>query len=336
MKVAVLGCGSLGGVMSGRLAGNPDLELTVIDRDPRISAAIASKGLLLRCGNKQWRRPVHVVQEAGEERFDALILATKATSLGAAAKDFEAHLSPEAPVVTVQNGLVALDLAQVIGTQRLVPGCVLWGASMEAPGEYRITNSGPFIVGSLEDSVRPPAVNAAEELLSRIFPTTISSNIRGVLWSKLAITTTFTTLGAITGQPFGRLSANRQIRSLILSIGAELYRVARAEGIRFESLGAGLDIERFLSEHGYPRLLKNLMIRIIGHKNREDESSMLASLRQETKTEIEFINGRVVEAAQRHGLEVPYNRLAVQLIHRMENGELKPSPEHLDAFHHVA
>jgi len=332
MKVAILGCGSLGGVMAARIAGRPDIDLTVIDRDPRIVEAINTKGLTLRQGKRAWTYGVRLVEKVENESFDALILATKAGSLVGAAKSLKRNLAPGAGVITVQNGLVALDLLDVVGADHLVPGCVLWGASMEAPGEYRVTNSGSFIIGGLDASQSATAVSKAHTLLSHFFPVTISSDIRGVLWSKLAVTTTFTTLGAITGFSFGRLAANREIRGIMLQIGRELFAVGRAEGITFEPLGSGMNIEGFLSDEGYSRFLKHLRIRIIGHKIRHDESSILQPIRRGSKTEIDFINGRVVQSADRSGIPVPYNRMAVDLIEQMERGSRRPALENLAGF----
>jgi 2-dehydropantoate 2-reductase len=275
---------------------------------------------------------VRLVEKVGNETFDTLILATKAGSLKGAAESFKTNLSPDGVVITVQNGLVALDLIEVVGSERLVPGCVLWGASMEAPGQYRITNSGSFIIGSADDATSASALSRAKNLLTQVFPVALSPNIRGVLWSKLAITTTFTTLGAITGFPFGKLAASAEIRRLMLRIGRELFAVGKAEGVTFAPLGGALNIERFLSEDGYPRVLKHLLIRIIGHKNRHDESSMLDSMRRGFKTEIDFINGRVVRSAERSGIPVPCNRLAVELIEQLERGERRPGPENLAPF----
>ena len=108
MKVAILGCGSLGGVMAARIAGDPRVDLTVIERDPRIAEAIAKDGLVLRQGNKTWSRSVNLVESPGERLFDALILATKAGSLVQAATALKANLTAGASVITIQNGLVAL------------------------------------------------------------------------------------------------------------------------------------------------------------------------------------------------------------------------------------
>jgi len=318
--------------MAARLAVQQDHKVTVIERDPRISEVVNTKGLTLREGKKTRVCSVRLVEEAAGDSFDALILATKSNGLVEAVEKLNSNLAEEGLVITTQNGLVALDLAEVIGDRFLVPGCVLWGASMDAPGVYRITASGPFIIGGLDEQANTPAVGRGETLLSRIFPVTVSPNIRGVLWSKLAVTSTFTAMGAITGLPFGKLAASREIRDIMLTIGRELFEVSRAEGITLESLGGGVDFERFLSDQGYSRFLKHLFMRIIGYKSRDTESSMLDSIRRGRKTEVEFINGRLVEAADRSGVPVPCNRLVVDLIRELESGKRSPKPDNLGAF----
>jgi len=318
--------------MAARLAVQQDHKVTVIERDPRISEIVNTKGLTLREGKKTRVCSVRLVEEAAGDSFDALILATKSNGLVEAVEKLNSNLAEEGLVITTQNGLVALDLAEVIGDRFLVPGCVLWGASMDAPGVYRITASGPFIIGGLDEQANTPAVGRGETLLSRIFPVTVSPNIRGVLWSKLAVTSTFTAMGAITGLPFGKLAASREIRDIMLTIGRELFEVSRAEGITLESLGGGVDFERFLSDQGYSRFLKHLFMRIIGYKSRDTESSMLDSIRRGRKTEVEFINGRLVEAADRSGVPVPCNRLVVDLIRELESGKRSPKPDNLGAF----
>lgn len=318
--------------MAARLAVQQDHKVTVIERDPRISEVVNTKGLTLREGKKTRVCSVRLVEEAADDSFDALILATKSNGLVEAVEKLNSNLAEEGLVITTQNGLVALDLAEVIGDRFLVPGCVLWGASMDAPGVYRITASGPFIIGGLDEQANTPAVGRGETLLSRIFPVMVSPNIRGVLWSKLAVTSTFTAMGAITGLPFGKLAASREIRDIMLTIGRELFEVSRAEGITLESLGGGMNIERFLSDQGYSRFLKHQFMRIIGSRHRDTESSMLDSIRRGRKTEVEFINGRLVEAADRSGVPVPCNRLVVDLIRELESGKRSPKPDNLGAF----
>lgn len=172
----------------------------------------------------------------------------------------------------------------------------------------------------------------AAAVLSVVFPVRRSADIRGVLWSKLAITASFTTLGAISGLRFGELVRRADTRALLLAIGMEVGRVALAEGVRLEPLGGGLDMRRLLLEPGYPRPVKDALMRLVGHRHRRTSSSMLAALRRGRRTEIDFINGRVARLAEAHGLDAPLNRRAAALVAELEAGRLSPAPANLEAL----
>lgn len=326
LRVGILGCGALGGVMAARLAEEPTVELEVYNTNPEIAAAVQGQGLVLVEGR---RKTVHRVSLQPPSRagapLDLLILAAKAVGLVEAARGLLPSLTADGLFVTTQNGLVALDLIEALGPERVVAGAVLWGASMDAPGVYRITSSGPFVIGGTR-------VEAAARVLARIFPVVQSDNMPGVLWAKLAITASFTTLGAITALRFGELARSRRTRRVLLGLGAEVLAVARARGIRLEPLGSGLNVERFLSETGYPPVLKTLLMRAVGFKHRRTESSMLDSLRRGRRTELEFLNARVVHMAEEAGVACPLNRAAAELVREIEAGRIRSGVEHLSRF----
>jgi 2-dehydropantoate 2-reductase len=335
VRVAILGCGSLGGVIAVRLASHPEARLTVWNRDPRIAEAAAGRGLQVRQGRsvQNARLKLSSPEQPPEEPLDCILLATKSNGLREAARALAGRLSERGYFLTVQNGLIALDLAEELGSDRLLPGCVLWGSSMTAPGEYTVTAPGTFMIGSLQgDPLADPRVEQARRLLSWVFPVRRTLNIRGALWSKLAITASFTTLGAVTGLSFGELARTRLRREVLLKLSREVLAVATARGVRLEPLGAGFDVERLLVDRGYPPLLRHLLLRLVAHRHRRTVSGMLEALRRGRPTEIAFVNGRVVRLAEEAGISVPFNRLACDLIGRLERGALLPDPALLERF----
>jgi len=54
------------------------------------------------------------------------------------------------------------------------------------------------------------------------------------------------------------------------------------------------------------------------------KASMLQDLERGLKTEVDVINGAVVEKGREHGIETPLNAHVVELMHAMERGERKP------------
>jgi 2-dehydropantoate 2-reductase len=158
------------------------------------------------------------------------------------------------------------------------------------------------------------------------------ADLAAVLWAKLAISASFTSLGAISGLRFGRLAAAAESRRLILGIGEEVLRAARSQGVEPGTLGGGLDVRRFLlpaEEGGYGTARKHLLLRLLGFKHRRTESSMLDSLRRGRPTEIDFLNGLVVRIAGKAGLPAPWNRAVCRLVEDLERGRRQPGEPNL-------
>ncbi len=330
MNVAVVGCGSLGGVIAVRLAGRPGLRLEVLNRNPLIAEAASRRGLRLRAWGRWFTGRVPLVATPSGRPYDAVILAQKANGLEQTCRELMPVMAPGGFFVTTQNGLSGLQLLRSLGPERVVPGCVLWGASMSEPGVYELTASGPFLLGAPAAPGRPNA--EARALLSQVFRVRTCADIAAALWSKLAISASFTSLGAISGLRFGRLAASAESRRAILAIGEEVLRVASVQGVELGSLGSGLNVRRFLqpaAEGGYPPARKQLLLRLLGWKHRRTESSMLDSLRRGRSTEIDFLNGLVARLAEQAGLPAPWNRAVCQLVGEMESGRLRPGESNL-------
>jgi 2-dehydropantoate 2-reductase len=60
------------------------------------------------------------------------------------------------------------------------------------------------------------------------------------------------------------------------------------------------------------------------------KASMLQDVERGLRTEVDVINGAVVDRARELGLDAPANAQVVELVHAYERGELRPSPEHFD------
>jgi 2-dehydropantoate 2-reductase len=330
MNVAVVGCGSLGGVIAVLLSDRPGLRLEVLNRNPLIAEAAVRQGLRLRAGGR--RLTARVLMSAAPSRgpYDAVILTQKANGLEQTCRDLLPALTPRGFFVTTQNGLSGLDLLREFGPERVVPACVLWGSSMRAPGAYELTATGPFLLA--ENGGTAAALAAARGLLSQVFPVRTCPDVASALWSKLAITASLTALGALSGLRFGRLAAAAPIRRRILAIGAEVWSAAASQGVELGALGGGLNVRRFLqpaAQGGYPAGVKQLLLRLLGWKHRRTESSMLDSLLRGRPTEIDFLNGLVVRVAERAGLVAPWNRAVCELVGEMERGERRPGTPNL-------
>jgi 2-dehydropantoate 2-reductase len=338
-RLLLMGCGSVGGVIASGLL-RAGYEVTIVTHNDEIAQAINADGLRLTTPEGRWTVPAtahpHLDEVAGP--FDVVYLAMKATEVERAARDVADYLSPEGYVVTLQNGVVEDRVGAILGREQVVGALVGWGATMHAPGIYEMTSRGELVVGGLDGQVTP-RVQRLKATLDAAAPTTISTNIYGVLWSKLAINCIITTLGAVTGQLLGEMLQRRAIRRLALVITSEMMDVAEAHEVSLEPVGGTLDLyrlylpsDRRAGGFGLDLIAKHAIMLAVGLKFRYLKSSMLQSLERGRRTEIDFMNGYVVERGQEKGVPTPVNAALTAMVREIEAGTRPISPDNLESL----
>ncbi len=342
MKVAVIGCGGIGGVIAANLT-RAGVDVTPVVGNQKVADAIAANGLRVReLDGEEWsvpaaRRPVLALDE-NEGPWDLAIVATQSTTLDAALANALPHLMPDAPVVTCQNGLPEERARAVVGDR--VVGCVVgWGASMIEPGLYLRTSKGGLTFGRPPSGSADPAPIA--KLLEAASPSTVVDDLAGVRWSKLAINCVTSTLGAIGGAPLGRLLSHRTVRRLALEIFAEVADVAKRSGVKVQPVGGTLEIDKIAitdaeraQSFGSPSLAyKHSVLLAVGLKYRRMRSSMLYALERGRPPEIDFLNGEIVRRGAELGAHTPVNAALVEAVRAIAAKRATSSIASLKALH---
>jgi 2-dehydropantoate 2-reductase len=237
----------------------------------------------------------------------------------------------------LQNGLCEQRVAAIVGTERVVGGIVAWGASMPEPGRYERTASGGFQLGRLDGSLDGDLRRVAE-LLEAIGPVTLTENLVGARWSKLAINCAVSSLGTMAGERLGALVRVRRYRRLALEAMTECVDVARAEGVKLEKVAGTLDLEWIAlseadrtSRASASLTAKHALLLAVGLRYRRMRSSMLAAIERGRTPAIDFINGEVVARGQQHGVATPVNARIVECVWEIAKGGKKSSRETLDS-----
>jgi 2-dehydropantoate 2-reductase len=333
-RVLLVGAGGIGGVLGTLLATTP-ARVSVLTSNERIGAALRERGFRLR-GDPAARgaHPHEVLSEAPRSAdFDWVLLAVQPPQVSDAARSTLQALAPRGQLVCFQNGLCEERLAAFASHERVVGAVVAWGASMIEPGLYERTSAGGFSIGVLPGGDASRLKDLAQ-LLEAVGPVTITENLTGVRWSKLAINCAVSTLGTLGGERLGALLRLRLVRRLALEIVSEVVEVARHEGVRLEKVAGTVDLE-WLSltaeERSKPSMslaTKHALLLAVGARYRRMRSSMLGALERGREPAVDFLNGEVVERAARHGVAVPVNSRARELVWAVARGE-KVSSRHL-------
>jgi 2-dehydropantoate 2-reductase len=349
-RVLVVGCGGIGGVLTGALNEHAVglVDVTALTTNEGIAAAVNAQGFRVRGvdGEHVVRGPIITSPPpAGSVEYDWILLATQPPQVEDAARSVAHLLSPNGAMVCLQNGLCESRIEKLLpnGRDRVVGAVVAWGASMPEPGVYERTSAGGFTIGRM-DGAEDPRLAELCTILEPVGPVNITRNLAGARWSKLAINCAISTLGTLGGARLGQLMTHRFVRRLALEIMTEVVAVARAERVKLEKVSGTIDLdwialtpEERRSRGSAGLVAKHSMLLAVGARYRRMRSSMLAAIERGRTPAVDFLNGEVVTHGARHGIATPVNAECQRLVHALARGEMQPGFPVLHALsEHVA
>ncbi len=333
MRVAIYGAGSLGTILGAYISrGGEKIEL--INRNKAHVEALQTQGAHI-IGTVQFVQPVVAYTPAEMSgKYDIVFLMTKQqhnAEVVAMLKDF---LAEDGVLVTFQNGLPELQIADIIGEERVLGCTVAWGATMQRAGVCELTSSPDalsFSLGSIS-ATRNRHFDKVKQLLELMGKVDVEENFIGTRWSKLLINASFSGMSAVLGCTFGEAAKPKASRRIVQALIKECIDVCKAGGIRIEPV-QGKDIVKLLDyNNALKKAFSSFIIPIAIRKHAALKASMLQDLEKGKLTEVDAINGAVSAFGRKVGCPTPMNDRVVDIIHRIERGELSPSFDNLKFF----
>ena len=321
-SVLVVGAGAIGGVAAAKMAGGVR-RVSVLDANEEHVERMRDPGLLLDELGEE--RHVRLDAQADpsdlEGPFDFALVTLKAPHLESALGPL-AELGLARTYVSLGNGLVQDRIAAIVGEENLVVGTVEWGATNLGVGHLAQTTRAPFVIGEPGGGTKDRT-----RLLARVLETVadvrITENISGQVWSKLLVNSAFSGLGAVSGLLYSEVVADPAGREAALAVWREGYDVGVAQRITMdEVLGVSADSLVVRSSEDREKADEALDV-AMGYAG-ATKASMLQDLEKGVKTEVDVINGGVVERGREYNVETPLNARVVDLMHTMERGERQP------------
>ena len=272
MKVAVLGPGAVGGVLT---VGFMDAGVDVVCvARPDTAAVIRYEGMSLRQGQNQ-----HVVRPEVttqlQEPVELLLVTVKAPSLADALDRVEV---PPRYAVPLLNGI-----EHMAALRQWLPEAEVVGASI---GRIEAWLERPGVVVQPTPSVVMTVASGAPVELLRRSGVDVRENgtAEEVLWEKLARQAPTAAATSITQRPIGELRSDAEWRPRLRQAIAEACAVAAADGVTLSAEAEWEIIEAM------PPLLT---------------SSTARDIRAGVPSELDAITGAAVRAGQRLGVETP-------------------------------
>jgi len=342
-RVMVVGIGGLGGTFAGWLnQHDPSVldDIVALSRNRDVAAAVEADGFRLRGVGESVDARGRIVGEppADLTKRDIILLATQPPQVEQAARDALPWLADDGAMVVIQNGLCEERVAAIAGPDRVF-GCIVgFGASQPEPGLFERTSSGGLTLGRM-DGAPDPRIDRLATLLEAVAPVTVTDNLAGARWSKLAINSAISTLGTLGADRLGPLMHVRIVRRLALEIMTETVRVARAQGVVLEKVAGTLDLEWLAltpeeqEQTASPSLFaKHTLLLAVGTRYRRLRSSMLYAIERGREPAVDFLNGEVVERGAALDIPTPVNRRAQELVKAVARGDETPGVPLLRRF----
>jgi 2-dehydropantoate 2-reductase len=333
MKLAIYGAGSLGTIL-GAYISRAGVPVDLINRNKAHVEALQSKGARV-VGTVQFTQQVTACTPAEMSgRYDIIFLMTKQQNNAETVQMLKDYLADDGVLVTFQNGLPEMQIAKVLGEERVLGCTVAWGATMQGPGICELTSSPDAISFSLGavSQKRSGHFAKVKELLEHMGTVEVEENFIGTRWSKLLINAAFSGMSAVLGCTFGEAAGPKESRRIVQKLIKECIDVCRAGGIRIEPV-QGKDIVKLLDySNPLKRAFAFMIIPVAIRKHAKLKASMLQDIEKGKLTEVDAINGAVSDYGRMVGCPTPANDKVVEIIHRIEKGELKPGFANLSLF----
>lgn len=301
LRIAVLGAGAVG-CYFGALLARAGHAVTLIGRQAHVQA-VQAHGLRLQTAAFDEQVPLAASTDAGAVAgADVVLFCVKSTDTEDAARQMRPHLGPHTLVLTLQNGVDNDERVRaVLGTASDAPpvaaAVVYVATEMAGPGHVRHHGRGELVIA-------PSALSAtvAQQFSAAGIATDISDNVRGALWAKLVLNCAYNALSALSQQPYGRLVTTPGVTEVIADVVAECLAVAEADGIRIPG-----DVQA--------------AVRGIAATMPGQLSSTAQDLARGKPSEIDHLNGYVVQRGAASGVATPLNRALQVLVKLAEAGK---------------
>jgi 2-dehydropantoate 2-reductase len=295
MKTLIAGIGALGGLIAARFRA-AGLPVWLATRNTEQADKLRASGLrvtgMVGAVAAEATAIAPLDAYGADDKFELVLLATKAHDAIEAAPRLSLLLGPNATLLPIQNGGVPQMLGEKLGSC-VLGGLSNLGATMEEPGIYQQRNAGHLLIGELAggESERTERIR---RWLERAVEVRATRNLRGAIWSKLLVNCSVTTIGAIAGRTMREYMASPAGSELFNRTYDEALQVALATGAQpetmlVEPISPGWRADGIASEE------RNTWIAKVLTAYGDVTSSMFQDIRRGRRTEIEFINGYVIK-----------------------------------------
>ena len=297
MKVAIFGSGGVGGYFGGKLAAAGE-DVTFLARGAHL-AAMQNEGLHIASPLGDVHLPnVHATdrpQAIGP--VDVVLFTVKLYDVEASAATLAPLIGPETVVITLQNGVDAMDMvSKHVGADHVAGGAAYIVVVIDRPGHLRHTTAQQLVFGE-RDGTRSDRLVAFEQAGIRAgFQAKASTDVQADLWTKFVRLATWSGMTTVTRAPMGVVRDTPATYDMMMAAIDEVIAVGKAKGINF------------------PADLMDGTIKLIKNFPASSKSSMLEDIERGRRLELPWLSGAVVRIGQEVGVPTPIHQFITTVL----------------------
>uniref|UniRef100_A0A7V5XF87 2-dehydropantoate 2-reductase n=1 Tax=Thermodesulfobacterium geofontis TaxID=1295609 RepID=A0A7V5XF87_9BACT len=309
MKALVFGLGALGTVFAVSLksAGHQVYAFVKENHLPLLKGkTLKMTGLF---GNKKSEIDGYFTNPEELKSFDLdlIILTVKAFDTEKAISQIKEFIQTKTFLLIAQNGYGNYEKAtQVLPKNQIILSRVIFGARLLEPGLTEVTVFGDdVVIGQPENAISKKTLENIAEIFNQAgIPTKVSDEVYTILWEKIIYNSALNPLGALLERTYGELAENYETKFLMDKIIDEIFETLKVYEIKL----------RWETSEAYKiHFYQTLIPPTAGHY-----PSMYYDLKNGKPTEIDALNGAIVNLAEQKGLKAPINKFITFMIKQME------------------
>jgi len=302
-KFAVIGAGPVGGIVAAFLARG-GYEVTLCDVVASLIEPALDPGIIIEGTDNMQSRVARITTHVDDlliDPPDVIIVTVKATAQPLVASALEGFVGEGRYVVAWQNGIdTEAALVENLGAQSVMRAVVNFGCVPLGPAHFRIAfHNRPHYLQELDPRSRDAAIGICNVLTECGLDTHHTDRIANMVWRKTLLNACMNPLCAVTGRTMVELILDPILFNLVDALIKEGVAVARAN-----EFALGTDF--------YPYCV-NYIKGAGNHK-----PSMLQDIEAGRRTEIDYINGKIIEYGHQSAVPTPYNTMIRGLVKALE------------------
>jgi 2-dehydropantoate 2-reductase len=296
MKVMMVGAGAVGGFFGAKLI-KAGVDCSFLLRG-RTLEAVQKGGLTIRSNQESFTvQPIIASDPRKLPPANLIILGIKRYDLDGVLEQLRPILSTRTTLLTLQNGVdTEARIRERLPKIPILAGVAYIYSKIAKAGVIEHYKKGAMAIGRWPGAAPAVTIETVQSVLERAgIPCQIVQDIRRVKWEKMCWNVAFNPLTVLINDNVSKALSYPELLNLIERLVDETAAVATAEGVTLS-----------------PDMAKNTIK--WSQEIRDIHTSMYDDWKAGRPTEIQYLNGHIVDRAKALGIPVPANEVIVALI----------------------